>query len=693
VQFYERDANLVEAVAKFLGAGLGTGEGAIIIATPEHRREVMRRLMALGFDLEALETRGQFVALDAAEVLEQITVNGWPDDERFERVISDLVIQLRAKYQQVHAFGEIVALFCKSGNHAAAIRLEEIWNDLHRRHKLTLFCAYPINAFDHGANADAFLHVCKLHSRVIPTESFTRLEESGDERSRAIAVLQQKAAALEAEIAERRQAEQALAERERELRDFIENATEGIHQVSEDGTILWANKAELEMLGYTAEEYIGHSLADFYADPDVFADILCRLHRKEKLQNYEARLKCKDGSLRYVSINSSVYWKNGAFAYTRCFTRDITDRWNADAARQLLSAIVEGSDDAIASKDLNGVITSWNNGAERLFGYTAAEAIGKPVYILIPEDRHDEEPGILARIRRGERIEHYETVRRRKDGTLIDISLTVSPIRNSKGEVVGASKIARDISERKRVRQKLEETVAERTTQLRETVAELEAFSYSIAHDMRAPLRAMNSYSKFLQEDFEPVLPPQGRDYLRRIGAAATRLDALITDVLNYSRISRGEMAMEKVDVERLTREIIESYPDLHQSGARILVQSNVPPVIANTAALTQCISNLLSNAVKFVPAGTTPQVRVWAEERGPNVRIWVEDNGIGISEAGQKRIFQMFQRLNPPKQFEGSGIGLTIVRKAVQRMGGSIGVESQPGAGSRFWIELKHAD
>jgi PAS domain S-box-containing protein len=373
-------------------------------------------------------------------------------------------------------------------------------------------------------------------------------------------------------------------------------------------------------------------------------------------------------------------------------TRDISYRNGAGESSSRLAAIVESSDDAIVSKDLNGVITSWNKGAERLFGYSAGEVIGRPVTILMPPERVNEEPGILARIRKGERIDHYETIRRRKDGTLVNVSLTVSPIKDVHGHVIGASKIARDITDKVLAKEQLEQTVAERTAQLRDTVAELEAFSYSVAHDMRAPLRSMTSYARFLEDDFAQALPPKGQEFVRRIAASAQRLDGLITDVLNYSKVTRGEIQLERVDVEKLTREIVDSYPDLQESGATILVQSPIPPVIGNIAALTQCVSNLLSNAIKFVPAGIPAQVRVRAEKKSEYVRIWFEDNGIGISEGGQKRIFQMFQRLNPTGEFEGSGIGLTIVRKAVERMGGRIGVESEPGQGSRFWIELKRA-
>lgn len=371
---------------------------------------------------------------------------------------------------------------------------------------------------------------------------------------------------------------------------------------------------------------------------------------------------------------------------------DLVERTRAEDRLREMAAIVEHSSDAIISIDLDAVIRSWNRGAERLYGYSAAEIVGRPVSTLIPPNRESEEPKILERIRRNETVEHYETVRRRKDGTDVDISLTVSPVRDSSGRLLGASKVARDITERVRAREILERTVAERTSQLRDTVAELEAFSYSIAHDMRAPLRAMNGYARFLERDFGPKLPEEAKVFLRRIASGAGRLDGLITDVLNYSRLSRGEMPRERVDLERLTREIVDTYPDLSSGGAAILVQTPMPPVIGNTAALTQCISNLLSNAIKFVPAGVQPQVRIRAEAKDGAVRFSVQDNGIGIDLEGRKRIFRMFQRLNPAAEFEGNGIGLTIVRKAVERMDGRVGVESQPGAGSTFWFELKQA-
>ena len=252
------------------------------------------------------------------------------------------------------------------------------------------------------------------------------------------------------DVTARKKDGEELQRRSQELTDFFENATVGLHWVGPDGTILWANQAELDLLGYTRAEYIGRKISEFHVDREVIVDILERLTNNEELHGYEARLRCKDGSIRHVLISSNVYRKNGQFIHTRCFTRDITDRKLAEDALTRLAGIVESSDDAIISKDLNGIIRSWNRGAERLFGYTAEEIVGKPVTTLAVPERVDEIPNILNRIRRGERVDHYETERRTKDGRRLNISLTVSPIRNAAGEIVGASKIARDITDHKR---------------------------------------------------------------------------------------------------------------------------------------------------------------------------------------------------------------------------------------------------
>jgi signal transduction histidine kinase len=245
-------------------------------------------------------------------------------------------------------------------------------------------------------------------------------------------------------------------------------------------------------------------------------------------------------------------------------------------------------------------------------------------------------------------------------------------------------------SELQHANAELDATVAQRTAELRELVQDLEHFSYTITHDLRAPLRAMHGFAAMLAQECGGQITSEGKEYLRRIGVAAARMDRLITDALSYSGTVRQELPLEPVDIGVLLRGIIESYPNLQAPLAAVTLAGEFPRVLGNEAALTQCCANLLGNAVKFVEPGRTPHVRVSAEPRGEWVRIWFEDDGIGIPEGMLTRVFGMFQRLS--KNYEGTGIGLALVKKVVERLGGSVGVESELGRGSRFWLELKAA-
>jgi signal transduction histidine kinase len=234
----------------------------------------------------------------------------------------------------------------------------------------------------------------------------------------------------------------------------------------------------------------------------------------------------------------------------------------------------------------------------------------------------------------------------------------------------------------------LEKLVAERTAKLQELVGELEHFSYTITHDMRSPLRAMTGFAELLEE-LGPNCPPEQRQhFLSRISAAARRMDLLISDALNYNRAVREELPQEPVDVGALVRGMLDTYPELQPSKATIEIIGELPWVLGNEAGLTQCFSNLLGNAVKFVQSGEQPRVRIRAEDRDGWSRIWVEDHGIGIAPRDLPKIFDMFTRAHT--KYEGTGIGLALVRKVVARMGGQLGVESELGKGTRFWIELK---
>jgi PAS domain S-box-containing protein len=641
------------------------------------------------------------------------------------------------------------------------------------------------------------------------------------------------------DITDRKRAEEASRRSQQELADFFETATIGLHWVGPDGIILRVNQAELDLLGYTRDEYVGHHIAEFHSDRLVIEDILTRLACDEKLEEYPARLRCKDGSIKHVLINSSVFWEDGKFIHTRCFTRDVTDyklaeehvreseerlrlaqqvahigtfdwnlqtginRWTPEletmyglppggfqgtfqAWRELihaedrdrtsqqmyetlqtgafegewrvvlpdgnvrwlagraslfrdeagkpqrligvniditerkyaeelqahLAAIVESSNDAVVSKDLNGIVKTWNKGAERIFGYSAEEVIGKPIHLLIPKEILHEESEILARIRRGEGIKHYETSRLRKDGTCISVSVSISPLRNASAKIIGAAKIARDITEKKlaeeeifRLNQHLEERVRERTCQLEEANAklivqterltainaELERFAYVSSHDLQEPLRMVSSFTQLLARRYEGKLGPDADDFIKYAVEGAQRMEHLIKDLLDYSRLGARNTEFEQVNVQEVWDQAIMDLKIPIESRAAVLTHGPLPMVIGDATQLRQVFQNLLGNGIKFSHAA--PQIHAWAERNGEEWVFGVRDNGIGIEPQYLERIFEVFKRLHSRGEYQGTGIGLAICKRVVENHGGRIWVESVYGKGTTFYFTLKAGD
>jgi signal transduction histidine kinase len=279
---------------------------------------------------------------------------------------------------------------------------------------------------------------------------------------------------------------------------------------------------------------------------------------------------------------------------------------------------------------------------------------------------------------------------------------TNSPVLGEAGEVIYIVHRVEDVTEvvrlqqaqltqedfRKRI-QELELVVAERTSQLRESVEELESFCYSLSHDMRAPLRAIYSFTELVLADCESGLKAECRDYLKKSIRGAERLDRLIQEVLTYTRLSKKEIKTQSVDIDTLLHEIIDERPEWQAPKVDIKIESPLLPMLGHEASLTQCVTNLLDNAVKFVQHGVKPRVRIYTEPQGDEVRLCFQDQGLGIDEAGQRRLFQMFQRIHTGDEYQGMGVGLAIVRKSVERMSGQVGVESSLGKGSRFWVQL----
>jgi hypothetical protein len=481
-------------------------------------------------------------------------------------------------------------------------------------------------------------------------------------------------------LGEAEQIAERLRESEEELRDLFENGIVALHWADEEGTILKVNRAELEMLGYHEHEYVGRNLADFYVDPAAIAEVFHRLKSGERVQNYEAGVRCKDGSVRHVLIDSSVLWRRGNFVHTRTFTRDITERKAADELAARLAAIVESSDDAIVSKDLQGTIKSWNAAAERLFGYTAQEAIGRSIRMLIPADRQGEEDEVLAAVRRGERVDHYETVRQGKDGTQIDISLTLSPVRDASGRVIGASKIARDISLRKRA----EEALAQ-SAKLKDEFLGL------VSHELRTPIAIVVGNGDILLRHGESLTEEQRQEALKDLVTHAERLQGIIENLLFLSRVEVSEqVAAEPVQLERLAVLAVESF-QRRDDSRQITVSSEgaTPLVMGEPALLTVVLENLLSNAHKYSPQGAPIEIRLVNEGRG-RVELHVLDRGLGLDPDEREAVFGAFYRSNAAKtRAGGMGLGLAVCERVMVAQGGSIRAEAREDGGSDFVINL----
>jgi PAS domain S-box-containing protein len=460
----------------------------------------------------------------------------------------------------------------------------------------------------------------------------------------------------------------------------------------------FVNREFLEFLGVDEAEALGANWVKFVHPEDregyvnAYNDAVSRRGRLD----VEFRFRRRDGEYRWMHSVGTPRFEGSVFNGYVGVSYDIHERKLAEAAMAHMAAIIESSDDAIISKDLNGIIVSWNEGAERLFGYTATEVIGKSVTILIPQGRGDEEPYILEHIRRGERVDHYETVRRRKDGSEIDISLTVSPIRDRSGKVIGASKIARDITERKRIeierdemlrRESMARARAEKADRLKDE------FLATVSHELRSPLNAILGWSRMLSENqLDEEKSARAFEVIQRNAIAQNQL---IGDLLDVSSIITGKLRLSVSMVEPIT--IINAAMDVVRPAAdakNVRLGSTFDPSAGQVAVdpdrLQQIVWNLLSNAVKFTPTGGEVAVRLKCE--ATHITISVSDTGEGIEPEFLPFVFDRFRQFegDTKRAHGGLGLGLAIVRHLVDLHGGTVSADSAgKGLGATFTVTL----
>jgi PAS domain S-box-containing protein len=368
----------------------------------------------------------------------------------------------------------------------------------------------------------------------------------------------------------------------------------------------------------------------------------------------------------------------------------------SELAPYWLTAIIESADDAIVSKTLEGIITSWNKGAERIFGYTSEEVVGKSITILIPEERLHEEPRTLAKLRRGERIEHYETVRVRKDRSLVDISLTVSPIRGADGTIIGASKIARDISERRQAEKERARLLAheqEARQEAEEANRLKDEFLATLSHELRTPLTAILGWAYLLRSG--KLGEKSMTDALETIERNARAQSQLIDDLLDISRIITGQLRLDirQVEPSSFIESAIEALrPAAEAKGVRVqqVIDAEVNTISGDAARLQQVVWNLLSNAIKFTPRDGLVQVRL--ERINSHIEIAVSDTGAGISPQFLPYVFDRFRQADQTttRYYGGLGLGLAIVRQLIELHGGTVHAESPgEGKGATFTAKL----
>jgi PAS domain S-box-containing protein len=621
---------------------------------------------------------------------------------------------------------------------------------------------------------------------------------------------------IQRDISDRKRAEEDLLQSQQDLTDFVENALVCLHWVNSNGTIIWANQAELDLLGYTREEYIGHSITEFHADQTAIEDILQRLLSNHPVQDYEADLRCKDGSLRHVLIDSNSFWKNDRFVQTRCFTRDITDRKHAEEAlrqsEQKFRAVFDGTFQFMGVLTPEGRLTEANRTALDAIAVNLEDVVGQLFWAtqwwthspVLQEQLKQ----AVAKAAKGE-LARFEAEHILADGTSVFVDFTLKPVFDEAGKVIMLIPEGRDISDRKQMEEAVRESEQRLQSMLdnstaviymkdtqgryiminhsyetlfhldrnevkgktdqdifpkeiadvfqsndREVIAtgialekeevapqddglhtylsikfplfdtegmiyavcgmstdisdrkraevelqsqkqdlarsndELQQFAYVASHDLQEPLRMITSYLELLERRYKGQLDDRADKFIAYAVDGATRMQTLINDLLSYSRVGTQGQQFESVDCEGIMRNVLSNLKVAIAQSNAVVTQDPLPLVNADATQLTQLFQNLISNAIKFRREEPL-QIHVGVKRINGKWLFSVRDNGMGIDTQYLNRIFIIFQRLHSRAEYPGTGIGLAVCKKIVERHRGTLWAESQPGRGSTFYFTL----
>jgi PAS domain S-box-containing protein len=509
---------------------------------------------------------------------------------------------------------------------------------------------------------------------------------SPSEADRNLIVFATRTAAL---LIERTRAEEAMRESERRFRAMIDALPAAIYTTDAEGRLTHFNPAAVAFSGRVPELGTDQwcvtwklSYPDGTPMPHDECPMAIALKEGRIIAGAEAIAERPDGTrVWFTPFPTPLRDAAGRIVGGINMLVDITERKQAEEARARLAAIVESSDDAIVSKDLSGIIQTWNKGAERIFGYTPEDAVGQPITMIIPPDRLDEEPEILRRIRCGERVDHFETVRRHKDGTLLDISLTISPVVDSRGAIVGASKVARDITERRALERQKDQ------------------FLGIAAHELRTPVTGIKGYTQLLARRLHRAGDTASAEMLGKLDRQIDRLTGLIDDLLDVARIESGVLPFRPAPFE-LNAFVRETVEEMQQTTERHTIAWELAEsvtLVADRDRIGQVLTNLLGNAIKYSPQADRVVVRTTRD--GENVIVSVQDFGIGIPREKQAHLFERFYRVDGESRagFSGLGLGLYVAAEFVKRHGAAIWVESEEGEGTtvRFSLPLNglHGD